>query len=197
MVGAHRTAGNEGRMITMLFAQRFFALLALIAGTGAVAMIAARWVPAARPVLAQLRGAAVWLAWLVAASAMAGSLYFSEVQNLVPCKMCWFQRICMYSLVVVLLVGALRRDAAVRWYAVPLASIGLLISSYHYLIEWHPQLEAGSCDITAPCSVPYFRVFGFVSLSFMAACGFAAIIALLTIPRSVTSLQPQEASDGE
>ena len=160
---------------------RFFTLLAFAAGAGAVLIAIARFVPAARAIVERLADAAIWLAWTVAAVAMFGSLWFSESQNLLPCELCWYQRIAMYSLAVVLLVGALRRDVDVRWYAVPIAGIGAAISTYHYLIEWHPQLEASECDITVPCSVPYFREFGFVSLSFMALCGFAAILALLLL----------------
>ena len=67
-----------------------------------------------------------------------------------------------------------------------MAGIGILISLYHYLVEWNPQLEAGSCSLTAPCSAVYFREFGFVSLSFMAMCGFAAVLALLLLPPKET-----------
>lgn len=161
---------------------RFFSLLALIAGTGAIAIVVMRLVPSLRPALGALRDAAVWLAFAVAATATLGSLYFSEVRDLLPCRLCWFQRICMYPLAIVLLVGAIRRDRSVRWYAAPLAVVGLLVSSYHYFIEWNPQFESDSCAISVPCSVPYFREFGFVSLAFMALCGFAAILALLSIP---------------
>ena len=165
---------------------RFFALLGLIAGAGAILLLVAAVAAPARAALRVLSDAAVWLAWLVAAVAMTGSLWFSESQHLVPCKLCWYQRISMFSLVAVLLVGALRRDAAVRWYATPLACLGIGISTYHYLIEWNPQWEGTSCDIVAPCSTPYFREFGFVSLAFMALCGFAAILALLLlVPRPV------------
>ena len=55
-----------------------------------------------------------------------------------------------------------------------------MISSYHYLIEWYPSLEKTSCDPVTPCTVVWFRRFGFVSLPFMAGCGFLAIIALLS-----------------
>ena len=129
--------------------------------------------------VAVIRPVRLWLAWLIAAVAMAGSLYFSEDANFVPCKLCWFQRIAMYPLAVVLLISALWRDSGIRRYAVPLATVGGLISAYHYLIEWRPTLSSGSCDITAPCTVPWFRQFGFVSLPFMALCGFAAIAMLL------------------
>ena len=110
---------------------------------------------------------------------MLGSLYFSEVANYVPCRLCWFQRIAMYPLAVILLVAAIRRDRGVRWYAIPLAGLGACVSIYHYLVEWHPQLEGDACDPTNPCSLVWFREFGFVTLALMALCGFVAIIALL------------------
>jgi Ni/Fe-hydrogenase subunit HybB-like protein len=162
-------------------AERFFSLLALVALAGSLMIVVLRFVPSARPTLVALAPFQRWAAFAVTATSMAGSLYFSEVQNFIPCRLCWYQRIAMFSLVVVLLVGALRRDSAVRWYAVPLAAIGLLIATYHYIIEWFPQLETGSCDAFAPCSTPYFREFGFVTLSFMAGCGFIAVLTLLLL----------------
>jgi disulfide bond formation protein DsbB len=127
--------------------------------------------------------AALWLAFLVATGAMLGSLYFSEVADYIPCKLCWYQRICMYPLSVILLVAAIRRDRAVRWYVVPLAAIGMAISTYHYAIEWRPSLEAGACGIgPESCTTIWFREFGFVTLPFMALCGFVAILALMLAP---------------
>jgi hypothetical protein len=181
--------------MSLAAAIRFFSVLAIVAGAGALVVAAMRIVPAWRAPLHHLSESAVALAALVATTAALGSLYFSEVQNLTPCRLCWFQRICMYPLALVLVIGAWRRDRGVRWYAVPLAVVGLVISSYHYLIEWNPSLEAGECDLTAPCTVPYFRGFGFASLAFMAMCGFAAVLALLSIP-SRESSPSQESSHG-
>jgi disulfide bond formation protein DsbB len=182
-------------------AERFFSLLALLAGVGAVAIVVLRLLPAGRPVLAHLAPASRWLAFAVAATAMAGSLYFSEVQNFEPCKLCWYQRIAMFSSAIVLLVGALRRDRAVRWYVVPLAGIGMAISIYHYLLEWFPELETGACSISIPCTAVWYREFGFVTLSFSALCGFAAILALLLLtpaePADPADLDPLEEDDGE
>ena len=110
-------------------AQLFFSLLALVALGGAV--VARRRPAAGRPLapraaqlVAAVDDAALWIAFLVAATATAGSLYFSEVADFVPCQLCWFQRIAMYPLAVILLVAAIRRDRGVRWYVGPLAAIG-------------------------------------------------------------------------
>mgnify|MGYP001264996619 CR=1 FL=1 len=167
--------------LSVLAMERFFALLTLLAGGLAIALVVARLVPSASQLVELVRPARLWLAWLIAAVSMAGSLYFSESANFVPCKLCWFQRIAMYPLAVLLVIAAVRRDDGIRRYAVPIAAIGAVISAYHYLIEWRPSLGSGTCDITAPCTVPWFRQFGFISLPFMALCGFAAIIALLTL----------------
>jgi disulfide bond formation protein DsbB len=181
-------------------AERFFSLLALLAAAGAIAIVVMRLVPAGRPALAHLAPVSRWLAFAVAATAMAGSLYFSEVQNFEPCKLCWYQRIAMFSSAIVLLVGALRRDRGVRWYAVPLAGIGMCISIYHYLLEWFPELETGACSISVPCTAVWYREFGFVTLSFSAMCGFAAILALLLLtPADAAGSDddPREEDDGE
>jgi disulfide bond formation protein DsbB len=165
----------------------FFALLALVAIVGVVGLLVARLLAPrsdrAAAVVHTFAGPALPLATLVAATCMAGSLYFSEVAHFIPCTLCWYQRIAMYPLVVILAIAAVRRDHAIRYYVVPLASIGALISLYHYLVEWFPKAETGICSATLPCSLKWFDdVFGFISVPFMALCGFALIISLVTLP---------------
>jgi disulfide bond formation protein DsbB len=168
-------------------AQLFFGLLTLAAGVGALSLIVLRIVAAtgneaAGRVGAAIGDAGVWLAFLVAAGATLGSLYFSEVADFVPCRLCWFQRIAMYPLSVILLVGAIRKDSNVRWYAVPLAAIGAAISAWHTLIEWRPALDDGQCEMTGPsCTFVWFREFGFLSLATMALIGFLTILILLLV----------------
>jgi disulfide bond formation protein DsbB len=168
--------------------QVFTAVLALAAATLAGAVVVGRllrgrvrWLD---EVMTAIDDAALWLAWLVAAVATAGSLYFSESAHFTPCRLCWFQRCAMYPLAVILLVAAIRRDRGIRWYAVPVAAIGAAISIYHYVLEWNPSLEGGACELTGPaCSFVWFREFGFVTLPFMALCGFVTVIVLLVATR--------------
>ena len=105
----------------------FTSMLALIALAGAVLLVVARLLSSRFPIAhragSAVADAAPWLSFLVAAGATAGSLYFSEVANFVPCRLCWFQRTAMYPLSVILLVAAIRRDRGARWYVVPLAAI--------------------------------------------------------------------------
>jgi disulfide bond formation protein DsbB len=145
--------------------------------------------PAARVLLATLSPVYVPLAALIAVTSMAGSLYFSEVADYLPCTLCWYQRIAMYSLAVILTIATVLRDRAVRRYSIPLACIGIVISSYHYLLERFPQLDTGVCNATIPCEYVWFEKFGFVTLPFMALVGFTAILALTSIRSSEAAFE--------
>jgi disulfide bond formation protein DsbB len=165
--------------------QVIFSVLALVAAGGSLvlagaALVGDRWQPARRlsEVAAPLL---VPMAWLVATVATLGSLYFSEVAKYEPCRLCWFQRITMYPLAVILLVGWLRRDRGLWLYVVPLSVIGAAISTYHYYIEWNP--ESDTCSFPIPCTFVWFRRFGFVSLALMALCGFVSVTVLMLLAR--------------
>ena len=124
-----------------------FALLTVIADVGVFAIavigVGARWsgrLRRARDAMCDLLSeTGLWLAWLVALTATLGSLYYSEVAHFLPCKLCWYQRIGIYPLAVVLLIAALRRDRAVRFSAIPVAAISAAISTYHYQLERFPN----------------------------------------------------------
>jgi disulfide bond formation protein DsbB len=159
----------------------FLALLALIAAAGViitVALAAIGWLDAVR----ELLGAApLWLAFAVAATATAGSLYLSEVAGFIPCTLCWYQRIAMYPLVIVLGIAAWRGHAGVRRYVVPLAAIGAVIAAYHVALQRLPGLPSGACSLDAPCTLIYVERFGFVTIPVMALIGFVAILTLLIV----------------
>ena len=135
----------------------------------------------ARTWIATLREHRVLAGALVAGAAMAGSLWFSEVAGYVPCTLCWYQRIAMYSLAIIGVVAVIRKERPTA-YIVTLASIGLLVSIYHYLLERFPSLDAGACSTTLPCEYIWFERFGFITLPFMALTGFLAILTLHTLP---------------
>ena len=165
----------------------FFSLLALTALVGTVALVAtavaARRDPdgPAAALMADIAPAALPLAAVVAATAMGGSLFISEVLGYPPCTLCWYQRIAMYPLAVILGIAAVRRDPGVRVYVWPLAGSGAVIAAYHYTIQWMPDLDATACAVDNPCTAVFMREFGFVSIPFMALAGFLAISALLWV----------------
>jgi disulfide bond formation protein DsbB len=124
----------------------------------------------------------LYLAWLLAIVATLGSLYYSEVRMFVPCSLCWWQRILMYPLVLVLGVATFRQDATVWRYALPLSGLGLATSSYHYLIQKVPSLAApAACAVGVPCTVQYVNYFGFITIPFMAGVAFLLVTIALTL----------------
>jgi disulfide bond formation protein DsbB len=169
----------------------FLALLAVLAETAVVGAVALAVGGRLSPRVARARAAtadlfapqALGLALAVAAVATAGSLYFSEVAHFTPCRLCWYQRFCMYPLVPLLAWGAWRRDLRVRVPAAVLAGVGALISSYHVLIERYPTLESGACDPTNPCSLIWVRRLGYLTIPTMALSAFALILTLLAVAR--------------
>lgn len=168
------------------------ALLSLVALLSAAGLLAFRLIRG--PEAAALLGTkAIWFAWMVAFVATIGSLVYSEIIHFPPCRLCWFQRIAMYPMAIVLLVGAVRRDFAVKYYALPLALIGLGISVYHYVLQRVPTLESGACDPSNPCSAIFVDIFGFISIPFMAGAGFIVIAVLLGFYVNKNSIE-QEAS---
>ncbi|MYB76869.1 MAG: disulfide bond formation protein B [Chloroflexi bacterium] len=130
----------------------------------------------------QGKDSALGIACIVALVATLGSLYLSEIANYPPCTLCWLQRIAMYSLVVILGIGALREDRAIGWYALPLAGIGAALAFYHVLVQRVPGLDqATSCSAEAPCNAMWVREFGFVSIPVMALAAFLLIAGLVLI----------------
>jgi len=156
----------------------FFALLAVAAELASIVLLVAL-VTKRRAVLDVVGPSAQSLALVVAAVATAGSLYLSEVANFIPCTLCWYQRIAMYPLVLILGVALLRHDS-VRPYVLALAVPGGTVSIYHVLIERFPDLDAGACDAGVPCSLIWVERFGWLTIPAMALSAFV-LIALLAL----------------
>lgn len=133
----------------------------------------------------------LWLAWLVALVTTLGSLYFSEIAHFTPCKLCWYQRIAMYPLSVVILVAALRRDRKIVWYVVPVATIGALFAGYQTQLQAFPHQYSAFCTLTEPCTVRYVWEFGFVSLPFMALSAFVFIITMTVLAARAEIIEEQ------
>ncbi len=164
----------------------FFALAALVANglTILIVVLALAGRGKEESPFEMLQGATLWLAAGVAIIATMGSLYLSEVVHLIPCKLCWYQRIAMYPLAVILPMAAFRKDGLARLYVATIAAIGAGIAVYHRVIQAYPTLDTGSCSATGPsCSSPLVEKFGFVTIPYMALSAFLLILALVYADR--------------
>ncbi len=145
-----------------------------------------------------LRGTTLWFAGAIALFATLGSLYLSEIVGLIPCKLCWYQRIAMYPSALFLLIAAARKDSRIRLYVATLATIGAGIAVWHRLIQAYPSLDSVACAaVGPPCSSPYIVEFGFITIPYMALSAFLLVLALLWADRVNERRSPQSASDVE
>lgn len=126
----------------------------------------------------------LYLAWFQSLAATMGSLFYSEIMHYTPCVLCWYQRILMYPLVLLIAVGILRKDKGVYLYILPLSITGLLISFYHILLQkgFLPESVA-PCAIGASCTVKYVGYFGFITIPVMSFTAFLVITICMYIYR--------------
>ena len=162
-----------------------FALLAIFGfASAAVVLVTRIFAPAAFFAWRERLGSTTLvLAAIAATIATLGSLYLSEVAHFPPCKLCWYQRIAMYPLSVILLVGALRREvrAAVQ-YAFVFPIVGSLIAIYHIYLEQNPSAQPSSCKVGgATCATKWIEKFGYITIPVLSITAFAAIFTLLVM----------------
>jgi disulfide bond formation protein DsbB len=122
----------------------------------------------------------VFACWLVAASSTLGALFFSEVMELPPCTLCWYQRIFMFPLVLVLPMGLFPFDAKVVRFALPLAVAGWAVSIFQVLLVagWIPE-SIRPCSRGVPCSEVQIEWLGFVNIPLLSFLAFSTMNALL------------------
>lgn len=120
-------------------------------------------------------------AGIVALFSTAGSLWLSEISNITPCVLCWYQRIMMYPLVIVLGFGHFKK-LKVKAIGLTMAIIGAIIAAYHYGVQRIGFMaKTIPCSVDASCSQAYLGYWGFYSIPLMALTGFILIIACLAI----------------
>ena len=119
-------------------------------------------------------------AWLLATLAALGALFLSEVMDLAPCVLCWWQRVAMFPLVIILALALFPPDRGVIRYALPLAVIGLLVAGFHLLLMMGVIPEAlAPCRQGIPCKTVQIEWFGFVTIPLLSFVTFLAITSLL------------------
>ena len=124
--------------------------------------------------------APAYAAWLIALLATVGSLFFSEVMQLPPCVLCWYQRITLFPLVLVIGTGIILRDRRVKYYALPVCLAGLAIAVYHNLLYYGIIPESITpCREGASCTEVQIEWLGFITIPLMSLAAFAGIALCL------------------
>ncbi|GAA0300924.1 disulfide bond formation protein DsbB [Gracilibacillus halotolerans] len=121
----------------------------------------------------------VFIIWAQSVIATLGSLFYSEGMGFVPCELCWFQRILMYPLVIIYGYAVYKKDIRYAYPGLLLSGIGILVSTYHYLVQQLPGLqEAGQGCGIIPCNMKYVEFLGFITIPFQALIAFLVIFSI-------------------
>ncbi len=113
----------------------------------------------------------LYTAWVISCCVLLGSLFFSEVKHFTPCSLCWYQRIALFPLVVLLGIALYKNETSAITYTYPFPCFAIIISGYQVLMQELPyfaplhvcsQDAMGSCFIKEPISL------GFVTLPMLA-----------------------------
>jgi disulfide bond formation protein DsbB len=140
--------------------------------------------PSSSPAFEAGSQAFAYLAWVIAVLSTLTSLFFGEVMKLPPCTLCWYQRICMFPLTIVIAVGIVLRDRALFFYALPFAVAGLGLAIYHNLLYYGVISESLSpCTQGVSCRTRQIEWLGFITIPSMALFAFLSILISLFVHR--------------
>jgi disulfide bond formation protein DsbB len=126
---------------------------------------------------------ALHIALIQALVATLGSLYLSDIKGYAPCVLCWYQRIAMYTLVPILIIGYFRGDEKVYHYVTPIAFVGWLFALYHNLLYTGIISAKESCSYGISCTTKYVEYFGFITIPLMSLTAFSFILICATVYR--------------
>ena len=130
----------------------------------------------------------LFLCWLLVTISTLGSLFFSYVIGFAPCVLCWYQRIFLFPLVILLAMGLFPFDKSVIKYALPLAIAGWLTALYHNLLYSGIIPESiQPCSQGVSCTEKYIDLFGFITIPMLSLLSFSTIIGLLILLQRRTS----------
>lgn len=173
----------------MEIALAYAALAAHVGITILILTLIVRWATKKSPFdpwLNHLSTYGVALALIVALSSVLGSLFYSEVLKFDPCLLCWYQRIFMFPLVIILGLAVWKDRADVSFYSIPLAIGGALVAAYHVSLQFMPATAPQLVDCTlggVSCAVPYTAYFGYISIPVMSLTSFVLIILFLWLSK--------------
>lgn len=173
------------QLITLI--KEILPVITIIAQLIIVAILLSRFVftehPLAKRLVDFVSRYGITLAFVVVMTAMSGSLFYSEILGYAPCKLCWYQRIFMYSQVPLFAAALLWKDESIRRYGILLSTLGGIIALNHYLLQWIgiSILPCSAVGYSVSCTKEFVMEYGYVTIPVMALTAFATVITFLWI----------------
>ncbi len=107
---------------------------------------------------------------VIFAGAVIGSLIYSNYFNYAPCLLCWYERICIYPVAILLFTENIRKSALLQCQVLLLSTAGFIIALFHNYITIFPDTAVDVCGTSGvSCLTRYVYQFGFVSIPLMSA----------------------------
>ena len=127
----------------------------------------------------------LFLAWLIALIAMLTTLFASEVLHWPVCILCWYQRIAIYPLVILLGIAAYKNEKLIIPYVLPFPIIGFLFAVYQYCEQMIPGFAPiRLCTEGIACSTIHLKLLGVITVPFLSALACAIIFVLLVFAKN-------------
>ncbi len=122
------------------------------------------------------------VALLITLFASVMTLLYSEVFGVIPCGLCWFERVMLYPQVLIVLVALYVKDALMPRYGITLSIVGACISLYHHFIQMGGSqfIKCPTAGAGADCAKRFFFEFGFMTFPLLSAFLFIFLIVLYT-----------------
>lgn len=129
----------------------------------------------------------LYTAWLVSLLASLASIYFIEILKNPAATLCWFERMLMFGIFLILTVGIIRKDVSVRFYTIPFLILGIPSALFQQLVHWGIiHLAIQSCSVSTVCTTKFFNLFGFITQATLCLSAFL-IIALVLWSKKIKS----------
>lgn len=118
-----------------------------------------------------IRKYALYFAWLISLIGLLISIYYGEVLNLEPCRLCWYQRIGLFPLALFLGIACYKGNRNLALYTLPLIAFGGIFAFYQTLIQIFPKLHSpalcgSSTHCTLPAIPPFYSLLAFILIAF-------------------------------
>lgn len=119
---------------------------------------------------------------VILVGSILGSMTYELVFGYAPCLLCWYQRMAIFPLAVLVFTASIRNNKLLQTQVLWIASLGFLVSLVHNIIDIFPT-GADICGAGPSCLLRYVNVFGFVTIPLMSAITLLSVIVITVLAR--------------
>lgn len=125
--------------------------------------------------------------FIISLASIFGSLFFSEIMKFPPCNLCWYQRIFIYPVALIILSGMYLNSKDTNRFLTPFISLGLMFSIYHNLVYYKIIQIIVPCTESAPCTAQQLNYLGFITIPLLSLCAFLSLFILNLLTNNIDS----------